>query len=173
MNNQKSKNNKTKTTLGILVAIFIVMIGALTFWYLQIIQGAQKIKEDKKTYNQELKDAQFISEIKRQKEQVREIEEFLNGLYVPREDAVSFIEYVEGVANDAGVDLDITRFDIQNENVLISLSARGSWSENNRFLIMIENLPYYSAIESFNLKANNTGGSVVWESKFEIKALTK
>lgn len=173
MNNPKQKKNKTKTLLGILGTLFVLMVIALSFWYLQLLQGSEQIKEDKKTYNQELKDAQFISEIKREKKQVEEIDQFLNSLYVPSSDAVAFIEYIEDVAADAGVELEINTFDIQEKDVSIDLTAQGSWTQNNRFLVMIENLPYYTVINDFSLEADNRDGFVIWKSKYKIKALTK
>jgi hypothetical protein len=174
MNKQEiQRNNKTKTTLIISVIILALMIAGTSFWYYQIIRGSQIIREDKKVYNQELKDSQFISEIKREKEKLDNINNFLGSLYVPADDAVSFIEYIEDVSSSAGVSLDIDRFDINGKNVVFSVSAEGSWNQINRFIVMMENLPYYTIIENLNISVNNAGGNVLWQADFDIKGLTK
>jgi hypothetical protein len=171
--NNQQKNNKTKVTLSILVLAFLIMVGAVSFWYYQIIQGSIKIREDKKIYNQELKDSRLISEIRRQKERLDEINVFLDSLYIPEDNAVSFIEYIESVADDAGVSLDIKKFDIENGDLLMNIEVVGGWSQINRLLVMIENLPYYTVIEKFNLSVSNAGEGVLWRADFDIKGLTK
>jgi Tfp pilus assembly protein PilO len=177
MNNQKIKNNKTKKMTILLVCIFTLLLIGFVFWYFQLISFAQNIRENKNLYDQEVKDTQLILEIEKEQGKADEIQNFLDSLIIEEEGAVEFIEYIESLANRAGVSLEIQNFDILpkekelEENLKMKLSAVGSWSQVNHFILMMENLPYYIFLESMNLRANQTESGSYWIIDFSITGL--
>jgi Tfp pilus assembly protein PilO len=188
MNKQNIQNKKsevtststdTKSRVTILAIVFILLLGVSIFWYIEIIKSASEIRDSKKIYDQEIKDTQLITEIKNQQRQAGQIEEFMDSLYIEEENAVSFVEYVEQKAANAGVRLDIKNFDIiggeevENKEMKMSLVVTGSWSQINKFIVVMENLPFYSVIEKFSIKANTAEGGAQWSAEFQLKGLTK
>jgi len=179
MSNKKIQKNNTINTTIILFLIFLILLTSSILWYIKIIDQAQSIQENKKTYSQELKDSQMISEIKKRQQQTEEIRNYLDNLYIKESNAVEFVEYVESIADSSGVNLNIQNFIINETEDLIynemkmSLSAAGSWAQINRFVIMMENLNYNVNIDIFSLRVNQREGGVIWEAEFELSSLTK
>jgi Tfp pilus assembly protein PilO len=179
MSNKKTQKSNTSNTTIILFLIFLILLTGSIFWYIKIIDGAQIIQDNKKAHSQELKDSQMISEIKNRQQQAEEIIKYLDSLYVSEDNAVAFIEYIESLANDSEVDLNIQNFkideteDVDYNKMNMNINARGSWSQINRFVIMMENLNYSVHIDEFSLKVNQEESRVVWESEFKLSSLTK
>ena len=91
------------------------------------------------------------------------------------EDAVGFLQFIENLGKESGVSLDVIFFDFEKqtegENKILktSLSVKGDWKQVNKFLLMMENLPYHTLIEDVKLNSFENGKSVNWNLNLILK----
>jgi len=187
--NIKKKTNphidpKTKNLFIILLIAATVVIGSLIFWFQLINQNAEKLIEERDMYQQELANTKSLSEIQAKLEKAKESRSFFDSLYVDGENALGFITFLESLANDSGVDLNIQSLNSSTENseqsidheiISMSLNFRGEWTEVNNFILMIENLPYHVKVGNLKLTSvqNSESENSDWSASMNFEVVAK
>lgn len=96
---------------------------------------------------------------------------------IPDNNAVSFIEEVEGVAKQSGAKVSIASITADDltaapagsiGRIQAHISVNGSWPDAMRALHIIEDLPYALTID--NVTANAIGGGI-WDIEFNMTSL--
>ena len=113
----------------------------------------------------------------------------LPGFFVPSDDAVAFIEAVEGLGTETGATDTISAIQANDLDgsapgtegaVSAHVSVSGSWSEDMRVLELAELLPYQTTVSGTRLDTGSSAGGAkgssssghVWNLSFDIKAAT-
>ncbi|MBI2100431.1 MAG: hypothetical protein HYT47_00170 [Candidatus Vogelbacteria bacterium] len=73
--------------------------------------------------------------------------------FISRESLIQFIEGLETVARESGVDLTLGEPVIESNSLTLSMKAVGSFAKVYRWLERLENLPYRLTFERINLSA--------------------
>ncbi|MBI2097504.1 MAG: hypothetical protein HYT46_01015 [Candidatus Vogelbacteria bacterium] len=79
--------------------------------------------------------------------------------FVSRESLIQFIEELETVARESGVDLTLDEPVIESNSLTLSMKAVGSFAKVYRWLERLENLPYRLTFERINLSAGLNAGA--------------
>ena len=97
------------------------------------------------------------------------------------DDAVSFLDIVEKLAEDAGGKAEVVLVDIPKDNsgLVVEMKATGRFEALYKFLTLLENSPYEIELISMDIKKlggetlfNETGASSLWSATFRIKLLS-
>jgi hypothetical protein len=104
--------------------------------------------------------------------------EVLEGLFVPQEGVVVYIETVERLGREAGVSVEIETLDLEKtstemlENISLRLVATGNYSSVRKFLSLMQELPLASewlrASITSDLEASVSG---TWSLSLETRTL--
>jgi Tfp pilus assembly protein PilO len=111
--------------------------------------------------------------------------EKIDTYFIKDDEIINFIEEIEKIGRDIGVDVEIISVSIsdsklQQDNISellnLSLEAQGQWGRVFHFLAFIENLPFKINILTMNLTAIYKGGgkkesSGIWKGFFSINAI--
>ncbi len=94
--------------------------------------------------------------------------ETLRSFFVQKGDEVKFIEEIEKIARESGIDFQINGIDVKSnpkeakdslkEDVAIRMNIQGSWREAMRFLEMLDKIYFGVAVQNITLDADGTGG---------------
>lgn len=183
-----------KHILFITIFILLLTLGGYYFLF-SIIESKNKntflLSQEIDTYAQN-------ESMRRQNNKVTEEEkdkiEKIDTYFVHKNEVVPFIETVEDAGKKTGVVVTIgTVSATEDSTFTLRLDAHGSWSDVNRFLLYLENLPYKvtlskvdlnkaSSVERFYANVNADGNvkkatpvspvSPVWNAIIEISVLT-
>lgn len=83
--------------------------------------------------------------------------------FVTRSGLIKFIEELESVGRESGVDLTLSEPVIETQSLKLSLDVRGQFSNLYRFLARLENLPYQLVFNQVNL--TTTAG---WRGELDL-----
>lgn len=178
------KKNFSKITLLLFIsfAVFVALGVSLYLFYSNIqdtkislgaLSGDLKSEKEK---NSEL------DSINRNLKSTLADHDRLESFFVNDSSVVDFLQNVEGLGNESGLVIhtdSVSSSDspdllpLNKELLSVSLSARGSWADTQKFLGLIENLPYKISISSFSSVSSNGPVSDSSLSKSELQKLAK
>lgn len=147
-----------KVYSGTIVLAILVLAGiaGIVYWHGNIHDLALKVKTEKQEYNNELRYAQTITQLKRDLVYAEEVKEFINSMKIDILNPISFIEFIENLGDSAGVDIELKTFQAGGDtDVNIDIEARGTWRGVNTFILMLENVPYYLDISNVKVSSLN------------------
>lgn len=154
INLQLPKSAGLTILLGVMV---IIGTAGLVYWNGLIQQTALEVKNSKQEYNNELRYAQTITELRRDLQYTQEVAEFVAGLKIDKDNPLSFIEFVEGLGDSSDVEVELKRFEVGEATDLnIDIEAEGGWRDVNTFILMLENVPYYLDISEIKLSSTQS-----------------
>ncbi len=107
----------------------------------------------------------------------------ISGFFVPADNAVVFIEGLEGIASSSGAVVSISAINADNlsnaapgalGSVSADLSVRGSWPAVMRALVLAESLPYQGIVDDLALTQSEdpgkAAGAPIWQASFQVTA---
>lgn len=171
----KVKSNPTILVSVILTIALIASAIAIVYWDKQIWNFAEYVRDQRQVLRNEQAAVKFLSNVDKEIKQIKDYSEFFDEFYVGKDSILSFIEELESVARASG-----TKMQIQNvvpgetaaesyTYVNITLQSSGAWENVNKFVKLIEMMPYYVSIKVLNLSR----GEETWTASMTITTVTK
>lgn len=184
------KKNISKTAILFIISIttFVIVAGIYYLVFTDIVNT----KESAVT----LADSLSKEKLKRRELEIirQNIKSTLNdnnrlaSIFVPYEGVVDFIQLLESLGKDSGLEISTDRVESidseelrasNKEIISISLKTEGSWRSTERFLNYLENLPYKISIHSVSFTHEDSGDSefdsktgargLFWKGSIELK----
>lgn len=160
---------------AISLVLFGAAVGTFTFVLFQTqSQGEELVMQIEALDAQRAQEESYFR-LLRVAEESRAKRELLQSYFLKSEgDSIYFINTVEALAPDMGVELDTSRntletvTDKSNKNQWVDVGVAFSGPEDNvrDFLVVLESLPYVSQIISVNLSAQN---SALWKAEVILR----
>lgn len=171
----KVKSNPTILVSVILAIALIASAIAIVYWDKQIWNFAEYVRDQRQVLRNEQAAVKFLSNVDKEIKQIKDYSAFFDEFYVDKESTLSFIEELESVARASG-----TKMQIQNvvpgetaaesyTYVNITLQSAGTWESVNRFVKLIEMMPYYVSIKVLNLSQSGEA----WVASMTVTTVTK
>lgn len=144
-----------KKTILILTLSLAIFVSFISFLILPTLKEIQKISKKISQVKTDLENVEKRSEsIQNFKKQFPEIEENLDRferLFVDKEFPIDFINFLEGIAQNCQILLEISLLKSEKENLSFQVVARGSPQNVFRFFEKFENSPYLIKVEKLNI----------------------
>jgi hypothetical protein len=140
-----------KIALATVVVLNVVLGGLFGFVFLKIQDLSQEVaSQEKNTLEavaQDTKKKQLADTIK----SIEPAEEKIKEYFVERSNSVEFVEYLEGLAEKAGVVADPNINKVTGA-LQFNISYEGGFDDVLRYIALIESLPYNEVVESVYLE---------------------
>lgn len=162
-----STYQKSKKIMIVVATIFVVMLIAhvLAFFYFQnkIIETVELNNSINQTVNQNFS----LFSTKKQIEELKNKEALIDKLFLDKKEVVSFIENVEKMGVDSGVELTVENVGFKEDQkptptIDLSIRAQGSLQQTIGLLDKIENIPQYTKFLAMKLEKTTNGKSEYW-----------
>jgi len=165
--------NKIKKTLNIMLLLAILLWGsfAVLWWQFgnmqeKIVQLSQEafVESQKNTSSLAVRNALNNAE-----GDIKKIESYV----VTEDGVVDFIQFVESLADSAGVSLDVNQVSFEDEEkrlLSIHMVSEGSWQETFHFVSLLENIPYRAQFERLNLLFQ---GESNWRGDYRVNVVSR
>lgn len=143
------------------IGAFLLAAAAYAFILFEVRNSVDAIQEVRANIETEREKSQRRESVRAMFEKTEPERRELEGRLVDDATLVNFFEKLEGLAEEAGVALNIEGIveDVQlepNSDVLewlqMEISAEGGWENVYRFLVFIELLPYETRLDNIRLK---------------------
>lgn len=148
------------TALAIFGACLLIYFGGLIFVLSEInkVESAYTNAESTFSRRQRAETVKIIADV--HKENIKTLHNF----YIQKGDEVAFIENIEKLGQQTGLDFEIDSIDVLSkdsssfkENISVKIKIEGSWSQILRFLESLEKTYFGVSIEEVNLNADGLG----------------
>lgn len=175
---------KIIATLSVIVAVFFA---AQYFFYKEIKNKNEKISEQKQEIEFQDRSKSYLVSVQKMLESISSDIEDINRSIVPQGGEVAFIENIESLAKENGLEVNISSLVLNDNPALnpanvtefrLSIRTSGSWSGTYTFLREIESLPVKIKIERFKLSSslqedalNSKKQVSVWGGDFSLVVL--
>ncbi len=164
-----------KGILILLTCIILVNFFGIYFLFKGIQTKNEHISILKNNMTGQFAKQNYLISTKRIIESISADIERVNNSIVASDGDVAFIENIESLARNDGVEINIESLSFndgkdKNSQVInfnIRAVVRGGWSDTYKFISKIESLPVKVKINSLNLSAVNH----IWESSMELSVL--
>lgn len=177
-----------KTTKQILALTMILAIASVVFYVLFF----NNVKGKNETISTIINDIDIAiqkeTRLKSAKDIIKDTETGrgkLDTYFIDNEEIIDFIEEIEKIGRDIGVEIEIISVSIsdskiQRDNISevlnLDLKAEGKWSSVFHFLALIEKMPFKINISKINLQVVYNDGdkknsSGIWKGFFSISAI--
>ena len=160
------KKNLSKTILLLVVSCAFLLLAGYCYYYTyskiqEKISNIGNISSDlksKKEKNDEL------DSINRNLKSTMQSHDRLQSLFVADGSVVDFIQNLEQMGKESGLAVSTDSVSsndspdlltLKKEFLLISMTVKGTWAGNMKFLKLLENLPYKVAISSFSSESSD------------------
>ncbi|HRY30858.1 MAG TPA: hypothetical protein P5328_00475 [Candidatus Paceibacterota bacterium] len=181
------KTSKTKIILIITVAVFALLLIADVLLLNFLRSESNTVGNLRRTFLEEYSQnySSLNTERKLAEATVKEI--FISRMFLPENEIVEFISYLEALGINNGVvvvtkAVDVSGLDdaasrvsgkIIYGDLSVVLEISGDWAGVIKFIKLVENSPYYSQINSLKLSRNAEDPADPWKAIFSLKIAVK
>jgi hypothetical protein len=154
---------------------------AFVFLYGKINGNNQKAQEGMVSWQTEMSRRDSIRLLDRSLEAITDDTAMLDAHFAQSSDVVPFLDAVEKLARDTGTPAKIDSVDTSTDKteLVVGLTASGSFPGLYKFLTLLENSPYvlnFLSVDLHNLAVPDASGKIVnnlkWEGVFSIQLLS-
>lgn len=182
-----STSKKLALTFG---GIVLLSLGVYAGLFYYIFSHHASIGELQKTLESEVGKKETLQADKRLYEDFALAKEELAQAFVAKEGEVAFIEIVENLGKEVGVEIQVQGISREElgekgnaawENLELNVRARGTWQQLLTLFALVENLPMRVSISNFTLTTSQSGSEIgatkgakkaaLWESGITLHAL--
>lgn len=179
--------NKTKTK-KILVAMIIILVLvflANAFYFNFIHSKSLEISDLHQTFYEEYSQNHSAANLEEKLLDLSSKESLISDLFLSEQKIVNFIGELENIGSSNNVVVEIKTVDASGlvdketnkkktyADILITINAAGDWDSIYKFARLMENLPYYSSVDSINLTSSSADGKILWNAEIVISVVTK
>jgi Tfp pilus assembly protein PilO len=176
-------NTKKILTVVIIIFVLVFLFDALYFSFLD--NKALEVFNLHKIFYGEYSQNHTAANLEEKLADLDSKELLISGLFLPEEKIVNFIDELETIGTNNNVVVEIKNVDASGlvdketnkkktyADLSITMNAVGDWNSIYKFANLMENLPYYSNVESINLTSGTEERSDYWNAEINIKVITK
>ncbi len=163
------KNKKIKNLLAVFFLADIALLGAYGYLF---FAAESKNKETAALYgasNERNSSKEKIQGLLRALEDTEKEREKLSEYFAAKTSAVAFIEQIEKLGKNAGVDLSVSSVSDGAKGggaIELAFSATGSFSDMYRLIALIESIPYKVMLKKVDIQRMNDSGA--WKGNFTV-----
>jgi len=171
--------------IALLVICILAALGGYIFLVNRVWEKAGVIAEYKSDIVHGDQKKQYANTMLASFESIQEDIDRFKKILVQKQGEVEFIEYIEGLAQESGLGIEINNISIESpvdlaeqgmEYMSVRLEVEGSWASVWRFSQMLEVIPYSLRIQSVGLfKQDSESGTDIsvftWKGVYNIKVL--
>lgn len=174
----KAKSKYTGILTITLLAILVASIAVIAYWDKKIWSFAEYVSVQRQALYNERSAIQFLSKVDSEIKQTKEYSSFLNEFYVSGNSMLAFIEKLEKMAKTSGVQMQIQNVSQSDKKpnsvdyVGVTLQTTGSWENVNKFVKLVENMPYFISIKVLHLSSSGLDAKQ-WTASMTIITMTK
>lgn len=164
-------SKRTLTNLIISASIFAIVVGGVLFAFFHVLHSSQTLEEQIAAVAAQTQQEETLLRLQRIAQNSVEARDELGSYFLLREsDSIAFLSEIETIAPTVGVDLETTGLvQITQDNkdwIQATFSITGSRENVQRFVQILENIPYVSRITSVNMTGNTAGS---WQADIVIQ----
>lgn len=176
---------KSNSLIILLIIVFLGFLSVYYFLYHQIIILGRDVSDlsQKKSLNlkQEEEMKNLANSLDTTAVHVRKTDSY----FISDGGEVAFIDQLENIARDHGLNIEINSVGIENPKILnatgleyliLKMTLSGNWSSTYKFLSILPNLPYKIVVDSADLNIisdEKSSLNPVWQSVYTIRVLKK
>lgn len=176
------KNNHAHNSLlALAVCVFFVTVALYGYMYLAVNSQTRRVVIAKDIQKVQKLDEKQIVELQKIFSHSEPARDKLYGLFVVKDNVVSFIESLEALGDTTGATVEITSISEvkeETENTIVGklnahVDAKGSWSQISKVLVLAETMQKSVQIDSVrfnNLDANAGSKGSSWSLSFNVTA---
>lgn len=179
----KLSNINKKIVLSIVLVIAVNAFAFACLWLInmKVRQMNGKISTAKSEISLKEKESNEAKILKASLLDFSPLEEKLNDVFIEQKDVLSFIEEIEVLAKESGVDMEFRSVDISKndtgEKPVFQFKALGSFSDIFYYLTLLENIKYQIVFDNISLQEKGVVGigdnsRVIWEANFSLRLLS-
>jgi len=174
-------NKKIILSIVFVVMVNIVAVGALLFINMKVKDMSGRVEVTKSEMNLKEKEGADAKALKANLLSFSQLEEKLDAVFIGQKDVLSFIEEIEILAKESGVEMEFRSVDISKndsgEKPVFQFKASGSFSDIFHYLVLLENIKYQVIFDSVSLQGRGDGDNsgktdVVWDADFSVRLLS-
>jgi hypothetical protein len=183
------KNNSLKKTLIVLSFTALLILVGYYFMFRDIKQKNQHTFSLRNELTHESSKEEYVASTKKTLEDLAPELTKVNNSIVATGGDVEFIEGLENLAHENGIDLTIDSLSLEDDvkfittgvNILnIKAETSGGWKGTYKLMSQLESLPFKIRIKSFTIKSTGSNPNVdikktplenIWQTNFEISVL--
>ncbi len=173
------------------IALNVVIFGVYGFLFWDIRAKNIQVYELISEADRDIKKDETLRAIKLSLNNNQDFISQIDQFFVPRDGVVSFIDLLEKLGHDSGVELTIGSVSVESETknnndfkeiLRLKLGSEGSWQSVFYFMSLVENLPYRIEFENASLVLAGASDSIlfsgngsrvrtsdeIWEGSFEV-----
>jgi len=181
--------NELRTAQKIAIAVLVAVVsaaGLYAYMYFDIQNTHNRIAELRVKIAEAEKSEHELRFIKGVLEDTRKERAELLTRFVPQENAVQFIEFVEDVADAEGLaaetisvtvpkpEEDVSAGDTTIEALHMEIATEGTWSNTQSYISLLESMPYKLTVDTAEIRHAGGGGDAAlqWEGRIVFRVLT-
>lgn len=157
--------SRTKQLFSVALILNLVLLGGFVGLYYLLQNRAQAANELRKEVAQKRKAKEYEATRSQLVESTAEERSAVDSLFVRPDGSASFIATIEGLARDAGADLEINNVSVKSlgnesdnaaanffENLHLDTQVTGTWNQATHYLQLLEALPKEVRIKNVSVK---------------------
>ncbi|MHB1316892.1 MAG: hypothetical protein ACYCZW_03515 [Minisyncoccota bacterium] len=170
--------------IGILVTTILVFMGGYYVFFNTMWNKAKVISEYKNDIIIDNQKRQYADDMIKTFENIKDKREKIDDFFVKKQGEVDFIEYVEKVARDQSLEVEVDAVEVDlskeassygMEYLILRFNVKGSWINVWNFSRTLESLPYSIDVSNMILQRENVNekSSPIWKGIYRVSVLKK
>ncbi len=165
------KITRIKKIFILCVIMNVVVFGVYTFLFLDIKAKNEKVYDLLSEADRDIKKDETLRAVKYSLSENKNFISQIDSFFVPQDGVVSFIDTLERLELNSGIDLGISYVSVEtntkNKNdfkevLNLRLDGEGSWQNLFHFLSLLENLPYRIEFNSVSFVLSGASDSILF-----------
>lgn len=168
----KNIKNKFVVSIILVVSVNLLLFFVVVFLWNGISSKKKLVLDIKEQLVLYEKRIDHVNQLEQILEETEEARLKIEPLFVDEDSMVVFIEELESLADNVGVELEIkgVRFVGEDKKPLFTLSANGSFENIYYFITLLENMTYIAEFSKVDIDKGS--GPDNWASLLELKLLS-
>lgn len=174
-------NKKIILSVAFVIIVNTFAVGALMFINIKVRGMNDKIVVTRGEMKLKEKDGTDAKYLKTNLLSLSEGKEKFDDVFIGKKGVLSFIEEIETLAKESGVEMEFRSVDISQsdngEKPVFQFKASGSFPDVFHYLVLLENIKYQIVFDNISLQENGVSGSidntrVMWDANFSLRLLS-
>lgn len=164
---------KNKRLLALFSLINIMFLGVYGYLFYVVASKNTETVVLYTTSHQQASDKEKIQELDRTIKDTEKERNNLSAYFVTKTSAVTFIEQIEKIGKNAGVDLSVNSVSGDAKGggtTQLAFSAAGTFSDIYRLIALVESMPYKVTLKKADMQvtSDQKDGSTIWKGGFVV-----
>ncbi|PIR58042.1 MAG: hypothetical protein COU71_00635 [Parcubacteria group bacterium CG10_big_fil_rev_8_21_14_0_10_38_31] len=174
-------NKKIILTIGLVIAINAFAVVSLWFINMKIKEINDRVLSSRSEMYSKEKDTKEAKILKDNLLSLSPRVDKINAVFIGQKDVLSFIEEIETLAKESGVEMEFRSVDISKsdsgEKPIFQFKAIGSFADIFQYLVLLENIKYQVIFDNISFQEKRVSGidddtNVIWDANFSLRLLS-